>query len=48
MLSATDFLGNGERERIFSIAPWEGNIPLLVIVFRDKYADELPDPGIFL
>ena len=34
MLSATDFLGNGERERIFSNAPCEGNIPLLVIVFR--------------
>jgi len=46
MLTATDFLGDAERQYVLNVAPGEGNIPLSV--FRDKYSEELAYPGIFL
>ena len=46
MLTATDFLGDTERQYVLNVAPGEGNIPLSV--FRDKYSEELAYPGIFL
>ena len=46
MLTAPDFLTDGEREGIYSIAPGEGNTPLSI--FRDQYSEELAYPGIFL
>ena len=46
MLTATDFLGDCERQQIYNIAPGEGSVPLSI--FRDKYSEELAYPGIFL
>ena len=46
MLTATDFLGDDERQQIYNIAPGEGSVPLSI--FRDKYSEELAYPGIFL
>lgn len=46
MLTATDFLGDSERQYVLNVAPGEGNTPLSV--FRDKYSEELAYPGIFL
>lgn len=46
MLTANDFLEDGERLQIYSIAPGEGSVPLSI--FRDWYSDELAYPGIFL
>ena len=46
MLTATDFLEDGERAQIYSIAPGEGNRPLSL--FRDTYSEELAYPGIYL
>ena len=46
MLTATDFLQDNERSRIFNVAPAEGNIPLSI--FKDKHSEELAYPGIFL
>ena len=42
MLTATDFLEDGERAQIYSIAPGEGNRPLRL--FRDTYSEELAYP----
>ena len=46
MLTATDFLEDSERAQIYNIAPGEGSVPLSI--FRDRYSEELPYPGIFL
>jgi len=46
MLTATDFLGDAERQNVLNVAPDEGKIPLSVL--RDKYSEELSYPGIFL
>ena len=46
MLTATDFLGDDERQQIYNIAPGEGSVPLSI--FRDKYSEELAYPGKFL
>lgn len=46
MLTATDFLNDTERQKIYNVAPGEGNRPL--IIFRDQYSEELAYPGIFL
>ena len=46
MLTATDFVGDREHECVVSITPCEGNIPMIVV--RNKYAEELAYPGIFL
>ena len=46
MLTATDFLNDTERQKIYNVAPGEGNRPLSI--FRDQYSEELAYPGIFL
>ena len=46
LFTATDFLEDNERQNILNVAPGERNQPLSV--FRDKYCEELADPGIFL
>ena len=46
MLTATDFLDDGERQQIHNVAPGEGSRPLSI--FRDQYSEELAYPGIFL
>ena len=46
MLTPPDFVHDSEREHILNVAPGEGNRPLRV--FKDKYAEELAYPGIFL
>jgi hypothetical protein len=46
MLTATDFLSDGERQHIYNFAPGEGNKPLSL--FCDQHSEELAYPGIFL
>ena len=46
MLTPPDFVDDSEREHILNVAPGEGTRPLSV--FKDKYAEELAYPGIFL
>ena len=46
MSTATDFLGDSERQYVLNVAPGEGYRPLSV--FRNKYSEELASSGIFL
>ena len=46
MLTSTDFLEDTKHQHILNVAPGEGNRPLGI--FRDKFAEELPYPEIFL
>ena len=46
MLTSTDLVEDNDRQYILNLAPPEGNRPLSV--FRDKFSEEMPYPGIFL
>ena len=46
MFTATGFLEGSERAQIYNISLGERSE--LLSIFRDKYSEELPYPGIFL
>lgn len=46
MLTTANFVENNERQHVLNLAPAEGSRP--VIIFHDKYSEEVAYPGIFL